>query len=75
MDDLKKRGLRIGRRKRQKKTSMGFQPGAKGRFFNPKGIASFSPALARFKEGLRRVANNQCHNTESVAYHLCEGSL
>ena len=37
-------------------------------FFNPKGIASFSPALARFREGLRRVANNQCHNTESVAY-------
>ena len=30
-----------------------------GLFFNPKGIASFSPALARCREGLRRVASRK----------------
>jgi hypothetical protein len=39
-----------------------------GLFFNPKGLASFSPALARFRESLHRVANKEDHNAEGVAY-------
>ncbi|MGD0413321.1 MAG: hypothetical protein ABSC18_16640, partial [Verrucomicrobiota bacterium] len=41
-------------------TNLGFQLGA-GLFFNPKGIGSFSPALARCREGLRWLAMRMPH--------------
>jgi hypothetical protein len=37
-------------------------------FFNPKGIASFSPGSARFREGLPWVAAFNFHNPEGVEY-------
>ena len=39
-----------------------------GLFFNPKGIGSSSPALARFIEGQRWVAQRKGFNPERVAY-------
>ena len=39
-----------------------------GLFYNPKGIGSFSPALARFIEGLRWVATREDSNPERVVY-------
>jgi hypothetical protein len=36
--------------------------------FNPKGIVSVSPALARLREGLRWVAAREGPNPERVAY-------
>ena len=39
-----------------------------GLFFNPKGIVSLSPALARFREGLRWVATRGGSNPERVVY-------
>ncbi len=40
----------------------------KNQFVNPKGIASFSPGLARFREGLPWVAAFTFHNPERVEY-------
>jgi hypothetical protein len=37
-------------------------------FVNPKGIASFSPGLARFREGLPWVDAFKSHNPEGVEY-------
>jgi hypothetical protein len=37
-------------------------------WFNPKGIASFSPRLARFREGLPWVIAGKPHNPERVVY-------
>jgi hypothetical protein len=39
-------------------------------FFNPERIASFSPGLARFQEGLPWVAAFKCHNPERVEYQI-----
>ena len=38
-------------------------------FFNPEGIGSLSPGLARFREGLPWVATVGLHNPERVASH------
>ena len=40
----------------------------KNHFINPKGIGSFSPGLARFREGLPWVAAFKFHNPERVEY-------
>jgi hypothetical protein len=40
----------------------------KNLFVNPKGIASFSPGSARFREGLPWVAAFNFHNPEGVEY-------
>ena len=37
-------------------------------WFNPKGIASFSPRLARLREGLPWVIAGKPHNPEKVVY-------
>jgi hypothetical protein len=45
-----------------------FSTACPGAFFNPKGIASFSPGLARFRESLPWVAANNSINPERVEY-------
>jgi hypothetical protein len=40
----------------------------KNHFINPKGIGSFGPGLARFREGLPWVAAFKFHNPERVEY-------
>ena len=46
----------------------GSQLGGMALLHNPKGIVSLSPALARFREGLRWVDTREGSNPERVAY-------
>jgi hypothetical protein len=69
-DDLPQENTKIAKKKSHSRVSVKkydyFFGAASSHLFNPKGIVSFSPGLARFREGLPWVTDIDLRNPERI---------